>query len=409
MRFLIGLTFVFALCLAPLAGCSETPGTGGNGGSAGGGGTGGIGGSGGTGGNGGMGGDGGTGGTAGSGGAGGMTGQEFPCTEAGIRDAIAKGGGPHYFDCDGTKPVVTQQTIVIDKSVVLDGEGKLTVDGNDTHRVFRVTPITGNAGVKLRGITVTRGRGQACSSCQAAGAILNQGGRLTLVDCTVTENQNLGFNPFGVGLPGNILNAWGAMTIINSTVSNNIGGGIGSREGWLTITNSTVSNNIGLGPSEEVWPYGVFNLGQAFLTNSTISGSVAIYMRGSGQIQITATLIDGACTQRENADVTRTSNGYNIESPGNTCGFDQETDKTGVTPEELNLGPLENNGGLTETHEPGGGEFGTDSVAIDQIPAADCVDPDGAPLTTDQRGEPRPAGAESKCDIGSFEVQEGDR
>ena len=32
MRFLIGLTFVFALCLAPLAGCSETSGTGGAGG-----------------------------------------------------------------------------------------------------------------------------------------------------------------------------------------------------------------------------------------------------------------------------------------------------------------------------------------------------------------------------------------
>jgi len=30
------------------------------------------------------------------------------------------------------------------------------------------------------------------------------------------------------------------------------------------------------------------------------------------------------------------------------------------------------------------------SIAIDHIPAADCVDADGEPLTTDQRGEPRP-------------------
>ena len=25
----------------------------------------------------------------------------FPCTEQGIRDAIAEGGGPHFFACDG--------------------------------------------------------------------------------------------------------------------------------------------------------------------------------------------------------------------------------------------------------------------------------------------------------------------
>jgi hypothetical protein len=47
-------------------------------------------------------------------------------------------------------------------------------------------------------------------------------------------------------------------------------------------------------------------------------------------------------------------------------------------------------------------------VAIDWIPEVDCVGADGAPLTTDQRGEPRPVailGAEPKCDVGAFEVQ----
>jgi len=51
---------------------------------------------------------------------------------------------------------------------------------------------------------------------------------------------------------------------------------------------------------------------------------------------------------------------------------------------------------MTHALEPG-------SVAIDQIPEADCLDADGEPLTTDQRGEPRPGG--SMCDVGSFEVQ----
>jgi hypothetical protein len=48
------------------------------------------------------------------------------------------------------------------------------------------------------------------------------------------------------------------------------------------------------------------------------------------------------------------------------------------------LGPLQDNGGPSITHAllPG-------SVAIDVIPTDDCVDAEGAPLTTDQRGEPR--------------------
>jgi hypothetical protein len=47
------------------------------------------------------------------------------------------------------------------------------------------------------------------------------------------------------------------------------------------------------------------------------------------------------------------------------------------------------------------------SVAIDVIPEADCVDAGGMPLTTDQRGEPRPEADGTMCDVGAFEVQEG--
>jgi hypothetical protein len=62
------------------------------------------------------------------------------------------------------------------------------------------------------------------------------------------------------------------------------------------------------------------------------------------------------------------------------------------------LGPLQDNGGPTMTHALGAG-----SVAIDVIPGAECLDAEGEPLTTDQRGEPRPGG--STCDVGAFEVQ----
>jgi hypothetical protein len=110
--------------------------------------------------------------------------------------------------------------------------------------------------------------------------------------------------------------------------------------------------------------------------------------------------LDGDCTAEVDpgTEATWVSNGYNIESPGSTCGFDQTSDQPGATAEQLNLGPLQDNGGTTMTHA-----LGADSVAIDAIPVEDCIDADGQPLTTDQRGEPRPAG--DRCDVGAFEVQ----
>ncbi len=62
------------------------------------------------------------------------------------------------------------------------------------------------------------------------------------------------------------------------------------------------------------------------------------------------------------------------------------------------LGPLADNGGPTPTQAllPG-------SPAIDGIPLADCVDAFGDPITTDQRGVPRPQGA--ACDIGAYESE----
>jgi hypothetical protein len=105
-------------------------------------------------------------------------------------------------------------------------------------------------------------------------------------------------------------------------------------------------------------------------------------------LTLTNSLVDGECRAR---DIT--SLGHNIESPGNTCGF-------GVSVPNLKLGPLQNNGGPTETHALEEG-----SPAIDQIPEVDCIDAEGAPLMTDQRGQPRPETGGTMCDVGAFERQ----
>jgi hypothetical protein len=407
-----------------------------------------------------------------------LQGSVLPCTEQGIRNAIAAGGGPYAFDCDGPTSVVTEAEIVIDNDVIVDGEGNLIVDGNTDHEVFFVGEgIT----AELHGFAVTN----------ASVSGIRNSGTLTLTDSTVSGNFDSGITNLGTlmltdstvsgnsGVYGGIYNDgtltlthsivsgntasvdgggiqnFGTLTLTNSTVSGNtsyFGGGGIRNSGTLTLTNSTVSGNtvnLGGGGIYNEDPGGTatltnstvsdnasydiaggiinVNSGTLTLTNSTVSGNSAdlgggiynatggkltltnstvsrntamdfvhgIYNHdGGGESTVTNTLIDNDCAG------TIVSDGNNLESPGDTCGLDQLSDQPGVTAEQLNLGPLADNGGPTMTQALGAG-----SVAIDKIPEAECVDADGAPLTTDQRGVTRPQGP--ACDIGAFELEVG--
>ena len=310
------------------------------------------------------------------------------CSEAGIRAAIQAGGTePYTFDCDGPATVVTQDEIHIDSDVILDGQGNLTVNGNEDHGVFSVLQRkTQLPTVVLRGLAITGGKGVR------GGAGISNQGHLVLERSTVSGNTA----EHGGGVWSG---SSGTLTLTSSTVSGNTadyGGGIFHTGATLMLTNSTVSGNTAIDGG------GIFDdgSGPATLTNSTVSGNSAgrgsaILLSAVGpfaSIVITATLIDGACAQW--GEVTWTSNGYNVESPGDTCGFDHGTDLVNITEGQLDLGLLADNGGPTMTHAllPG-------SVAIDHIPAVDCQ------VTEDQRGQPRPEAGGTMCDVGAFEVQ----
>jgi hypothetical protein len=186
------------------------------------------------------------------------------------------------------------------------------------------------------------------------------------------------------------------VTLTNSTISGNglaFGGGYGGgiyNTGALTVTNSTISGNTAR------FGGGIYNLsGTLTLTNTTISGNTAsdrgasISISNGATVTVTNSLFEGDC---DTSGGTLISDGHNIESPGDTCGFDQGTDQVNVGAGALSLGPLADNGGPTETHAllPG-------SVAIDAIPELMCE------ASEDQRGEPRPGG--TMCDLGAFERQ----
>ena len=202
------------------------------------------------------------------------------------------------------------------------------------------------------------------------------------------------------------------MHIVSSTVSGNravYGGGIWNYGGSLVLTNSTVSGNS----ATEASGGGIVNENEASMilisttvaANSAVGIGSAIWNAGSALSK--DTIIAGDCGGTSAISSAPFFFGGNIESPGDTCFAPYPGNLPSVPASLLNLGTLADNGGPTQTHKPGDGGFGTGSFAIDQIPEWDCIDADGGPLTTDQRGEPRPETGGTMCDVGSLEVQLG--
>ena len=149
---------------------------------------------------------------------------------------------------------------------------------------------------------------------------------------TISNNSTFGGSGGGISADNNLI-------VTNCTITNNFGStGAGiSTQNNATVTNSTITNNRGYGGS------GVWAAGSLTTTSSIIAAN------SGGDISVPSTI---------------TSGGYNIFTAvpsGTVC-----SDQTGITATQLNLGPLQNNGGYTLTMLPGIG-----SVAIDRGNPAD--------------------------------------
>jgi hypothetical protein len=260
----------------------------------------------------------------------------FACTEQGIRDAIAAGGGPRFFACDEAVPVVLTEPLVFDNDVILDGEGELVLEGrgsgtirveaerNVELRALRAvsdgysasldnlgtlavadstvdgvsnynatltltdTEVRRVAVYNLGGVaTLTRVRISASDPYSWGGGIHNSGGTVSLIDSTITGSGKLEWH-----LVGGIYNSHtfepggqfreGVLIIEGSTISGNAGylaGGIYNNGASLTLINSTVSGNTaGRGPSIQSWTW---RGGSVTVANSTVSGSAVEYECGS--------------------------------------------------------------------------------------------------------------------------------
>jgi hypothetical protein len=300
-------------------------------------------------------------------------------------------------------------------TTIIDGRNGVDIhDSGARVTLSKITIRNGARGISNNGtLTVDDG---IISANSPSGGIGNYG-TMTLNRCTISGNTAA---VFYYSAAGGIDNG-GVLTVNDSTISGNsaegnyvCGGGI-YNSGTLTINNSTLNGNHARGASSGIGG-GIDNVGgTVVLNNSTLSENTATIYGGHG---LGGGIANGGCvtdggsrsstvTLRNSivanskggncAGTPMTSKGYNLSSD-NTCHFKRTGDLNDTDPK---LGPLQNNGGPTQTQAllPG-------SPAIDAGDPSGCTDSKGHLLKSDQRGMPRPDKEDSSgCDMGAFERQ----
>ncbi len=379
----------------------------------------------------------------------------FSCDAVGLDAAFAAADagdpGPHRLDCLPGDEIPLTSTRRIQADLVLDAQGAAIrcvfsggpIPGPLRCRAAFVLGSSAEPTVELRNMTIPA----AISGFVNDGVAVDQAD-VTLRNVLVTALDAPPFlGPGAVGIRAGL----GTLHLIDSTVTGFLTGvAIGSaatierslitgnyqiglsfeREATGQLIDSTVTGNTGAGVSAFARAFGVVNNGTLTIVNSTIAGNDETYsdtgaivcfgirfLVSMGHATVENSIIESANSIISDACLvgptgfptpagcilpppeTLTSAGGNVESPGDTCGLTDPTDQTNVGAAALALGPLQDNGGPTETLALLEG-----SVAIGS--AVNCPPPD-----TDQRGIARPDGTAmgaGVCDAGAVEFADCD-
>jgi CSLREA domain-containing protein len=322
-----------------------------------------------------------------------------------ISDNLADDGGG--IANLGGVVTVAAGSVIDGNAAEFDGGGVLNF-GAATLSVRGGSEITGNVAGRGGGIysqsgtpvenavLVLEGVAVAENDAIEGGGIYHSGASAEISETSISGNR--------ADCTGGGLVNFGPASVTRSTISGNraslncppevlsAAGGIYNEADSLDMTNVTVSGN------EAAVGSAILNFGTVTLASSTIGDNSAGETGGGGivnldQLTITGSIAagnsEGNCaslvTDPPLSDVT--SGGRNLADDA-TCAFNQPTDLQDVA--DARLGPLQDNGGPTETQALLSG-----SPAID-AGGTSCP-------ATDQRGVARPQGA--ACDIGAFEAQ----
>jgi hypothetical protein len=301
---------------------------------------------------------------------------------------------------------LTAGDLSLDKNLTIVGPGAraLEIRQADSFRlVFEIFNYFEPVSLEIRGVTVSGG---------AIGiGFGSPAGSLNLSDVTIRDNA--------VG----IYQAAGSINLRGSTVSHNINtdpqaflpvGGIYSTDN-LTVSNSTISGNTGF------YAGGILNIGVSVsVTNSTISNNTALFsdFGGGGICQV-----GGPLTLRNTIVAGNMGNAgpdifggspivtYGSNVIGNNLSIETNFPMGGVNVNgdyvgmNAMLGPLQNNGGQTDTHALLAGSPGINNGNNCVLDLSCSSGNPPASLVNDQRGQGFARRDGKAVDIGSFEVK----
>jgi hypothetical protein len=272
-----------------------------------------------------------------------------------LRQAIADASSGDVIDLSQVSGTITltSGTLVLDKDLTINGpaEDPLTISGDHSDRVFSVDGAT----VAIANLTISDGQ------INDHGAGIHNTGDLTLTRVTISSNVTT-----GAGNGAGIYNT-GTLAVYNSTFSNNdaaADGGAIYNSGTMTANNCTMAENTAGGSAG-----GITNSGTLNISNTLLAANTPADCDNSATIE---------------------TNSHNLIED-NTCSPALSGDP--------NLGPLQDNGGNTDTHALLYG-----SIAID------AADPATAE-SVDQRNVARPVDGDGDdtdvADIGAYEYRLG--
>jgi fibronectin-binding autotransporter adhesin len=363
-----------------------------------------------------------------------------------ILDANAYSGAqtitfdPTVFAAPQTITLTSGEILVSDSATIQGPDAALTtVNGNAMSRVFDAAG-PGTITVSISGLTITNGKVagagggvyNAAENLTLIGcAVFNNvttagysgggigddnGGAITLVNCTVTGNH-AGYNGGGVDGNGNVMitiqnstlannsasfyggavSLIGTVSIENSTLSNNTAayaGALNSYSGGVVIRNCTISDNSATNYGGAISPGGTL-----LVQNSTITGNSAatkgggIYEGTAYTVNLESTIIQGNTAANGSDIYTPGTASTKTTAIGSIDGITTFTNLGGdLIGQDIKLGPLANNGGPTLTHA--------------LLPGSPCIDAGSNPVPeiSDQRGAGFPRVMDGVADMGAFEA-----
>ena len=329
------------------------------------------------------------------------------CTlRAAIQQANANGGSDEIV-FNLTTPTTIQLNssggILISKAVTITGPGArlLTISGNSntTTGIFKINYAAATT-TNISGLTIANSDGHG----------INNEARLNLRDVTVKGNRYGIYNTGRLDLNrltinnnssgGIYIGSASVVNISNTTITNNTsaehGGGIHSLSSDVTLNNVTISHNTATTSGGGLY-YSGQNSG-IYVRNTIIANNTAPAATGPDVFSFNST--NGALfTSRGNNLIGRSAanTGFTHDSNGDKVG-------TSAAPIDPLLGPLQNNGGQTDTRALLSGSPARDA-GNNCVTNSNCggISSPSALLLTDQRGVDYPRNYESGVDIGAFE------